>query len=241
MKRLKATAAVSVMGGILVHLAVFTVIRIEPPVQKDPFLDSSSVQYVGNLDRKAAPAILQQAALFDSAPLFMPTRWNPASEMADVASLREATEIFDRFSAQLRVPGFTPGFPGAGRKAGSGVSVDLPEGPAFVLSRYGRRQLPAPDAVSRGPSFKLNRVDDSTSGSVSGPPIPPSLQALAPPALWTPAQFYFQLSDGLPAGLPVLAQSSGFADWDRNLQAFISSLGFYRQLEDGYYHLLVYP
>jgi hypothetical protein len=241
MKRLKATAALSILGGILIHLAVFTVLRIEPPVRKAPFEDFSTVLYVGSLNREAAPATLQQAALFDSAPLFMPTRWNPASEMAEVASLKEATEIFDEFPAQLRMPAFLPGVPSGDSGPADPSILRLPSGPAFVLDRYGRKEALEPQGASGGPSFLLNRLDDAASGPAQGPSVPRALQALAPPALWTPTQFYFQVAGGIPAGLPVLAQSSGFADWDRALQGFISSLGFYRQLEDGYYHLLVYP
>ena len=241
MKGLTATAVASIIGGTLVHLAIFTVIQIESPVQKDSFTDTSEVRYVGNLNREASPEILEQAALFDSAPLFMPTRWNPVSQMSDVASLKEATEIFDRYAFQLSLPGFAPAFPDQRSQSGESVQEDLPGGPAFVLSRFGRQPASAANAVSRGPSVQLNQLDDTAKGAVSGPELPAPLQALAPPALWTPAQFYLQISEGIPAGLPLLAQSSGFADWDQALQGFFSSLGFYRQLDDGYYHLLVYP
>ena len=67
------------------------------------------------------------------------------------------------------------------------------------------------------------------------------LEAQAPPVLWPPVEFYLQLSGGIPTGPPLMAQSSGFAEWDQALKAFFSSLSFYRLLEDGYYHLLVYP
>jgi hypothetical protein len=241
MKRLKATALGSILGGTLVHLAVLTVIQIEPPVSREPFEASSEVRYVGNLDREVAPAILQQAALFDSAPLFMPTRWNPASEVSEVASLREATEIFDRFPAELRLPRRRPGFPGQALATTGGSGPELPGGPAFVLGRFGRQTIDPEVALSPGATLAIRRLDAEGGLDRSGGPIPAALQALSPPALWTPAQFYLQITEGVPVGLPVLAQSSGFADWDKAIQGFVSSLGFYRQLEDGYYHLWVYP
>ena len=239
MKRITATAIISITGGIMVHLVILTVIRIEPPVGRAPFEDSTSVRYVGNLNQEAAPAILQQAALFDSAPLFMPTRWNPASQMADVASLKEATEIFERFPARLLLPGFEPQSPG--KDGVVRVEPELPSGPAFALGRYGRVPADFPDDQSSGPSVHILRLSGSTRNFPEAKPLPSSLDGLAPPALWTPTQFYLHLSAGMPAGPPVLRQSSGFVDWDRALQGFIASLDFYGDLGDGYYHLLVYP
>ena len=240
MKRITATAAVSILGGILIHLAVLTVVHIEAPRLRQPLQDTTQVRYVGSLNRETAPSILQQAALFDSAPLFMPTRWNPGSQMAGVASLKEATEIFERFPALLSLPEFEPAFPG-GRWATTGQVREFPGGPAFALSRLGRKPATATRATSPGPSIQVKQLDLAVSGAPPGTVLPASLQALAPPTMWPPVQFYFHISEGLPAGLPLLAQSSGFADWDQALQSFISSLGFYRQLNDGYYHLWVYP
>ncbi|MEX0324598.1 MAG: hypothetical protein AB3N33_00780 [Puniceicoccaceae bacterium] len=239
MKRLTATAIVSILGGTLIHLAVLTVIRIEAPVTRAPYEITTAVSYVGDLNREAAPAILEQAALFDSAPLFMPTRWNPASQMAEVASLQEATEIFDRFQARLRLPAFEPHFPGA-----PGMVLPrpaLPDGPAFTLARYGRVPSFSREVVSPGPTVHISSLKEGSADLPESTPLPESLQTLSPPALWTPVQFYLHVSEGAPVGIPMLAQSSGFIDWDQALQGFVASLDFYRQLGDGYYHLLVYP
>ena len=241
MKRLKATAIASILGGVLVHLAVLTVIRIEGPAERTPFQFPAPVQYVGNLSGETPPAILEQAALFDSAPLFMPPRWNLASEVSEVASLREATEIFDRYSPQLLISEAVPSYPEDPDTAKQSQNVAFPSGPAFILSRFGRSPQSLPATESAGASFLLRRMDASMAKPLPAPGLPVSIQALAPPTLWTPVQFYLQISEGMPAGLPLLAQSSGFADWDKVLQAFIGSFGFYRKLGDGYYHLIVYP
>ena len=241
MKRLKATAFASILGGILIHLAVLTVIRIEGPAERSPFQIPAPVQYVGNLSSETPPAILEQAALFDSAPLFMPTRWNLASEVSEVASLREATEIFDRYSPQLLISEAVPSYPEDPDTAIKSRNVAFPSGPAFILSRFGRYPQSFPASESAGASFLLTRLDESKVNPLLAPELPASMKALAPPTLWTPVQFYLQISEGMPAGLPLLAQSSGFADWDKVLQTFIGSLSFYRKLGDGYYHLMVYP
>ncbi|MEX0332756.1 MAG: hypothetical protein AB3N64_15180 [Puniceicoccaceae bacterium] len=239
MKRLTATAVVSILGGTLIHLAVLTVIRIEAPVSRTPYEITTAVSYVGDLNREAAPAFLEQAALFDSAPLFMPTRWNPASRMAEVASLKEATEIFDRFPARLRLPEFEPHFPGA-----PGMVLPeptLPQGPAFALARYGRVPSTSGDILSPGPTVQITSLRGPRAEIPETTSLPEGIQGLSPPALWTPVQLYLHVSEGLPVGIPLLAQSSGFIDWDQALQGFVTSMDFYGQLGDGYYHLLVYP
>ena len=239
MKRFTATAIGSIIGGIFIHLAVLTVIRIEAPVSRTPFETATTVRYVGDLNRQAAPAILEQAALFDSAPLFMPTRWNPASQMAEVASLKEATAIFNPFPARLLLPEFVPQIPGSA--APVRPPAGLPDGAAFVLARYGRVPSGSGGDASPGPSVAITSLHSGPSRSPQSVLLPQSVQGLAPPALWTPVRFFLHVAEGAPAGIPVLAQSSGFADWDRALQGFVASLDFYRQLGDGYYHLLVYP
>ncbi|HSH08840.1 MAG TPA: hypothetical protein VK995_00515 [Oceanipulchritudo sp.] len=241
MKTLRTIGFISILGGILVHLAVLTVISIQSPLSRKPYVTRAQVEYVGNLAEDAAPSILQQASLLDSAPLFMPTRWNLVSQMADVASLKEATEIFEPFSAQLSLPQAKLALP-SDRTAPTGTQeISLPEGPAFFLSRYGRTRTSVPDIVAPGPAIRIHRIAGSADAVPSSRLLPSPLTALSPPAMWGPVQFYLQLSEGILVGLPVLAQSSGFAEWDEVLQGFVGSLDFYRNLGDGYYRLAVFP
>jgi hypothetical protein len=241
MKRFSSIAYASILGGILLHVAVFTVIRIQGPIERPRFEQPAEIHFVGNLNEEAEPSILQQAALYDSAPLFMPTQWNLVSEMSEVASLRGATELFAAFPAELRLPADHPPSPGNYEAPMDPLGDQLPKGPAFVLSRMGLVRLETRTSASPGPSVVFERLDSSV---VKGPEpiiLPDAVQVMAPPALWSPVQFQFQLSGGWPAGLPVLAQSSGFPDWDDALQGYFSSLSFYRQLDDGYYRLSVFP
>ncbi len=241
MKSLRIIAFVSIVGGILIHLAVLTVIRIQPPLQRAPEERQPAVEYVGNLSGPVPPSIMEQAALMDSAPLFMPTRWNLVSQMGDVASLREATEIFEPFAAQLRLPVAEPGFPGSSLASAATTEPELPEGPAFTLSRFGRTRTAPPSVRAPGPSVRVDPIYGSSSARRPAAALPAAVSSRAPPALWTPVRFYLQLSEGIPVGIPLLSQSSGFADWDEVLQNFLGSLDFYRNLDDGYYSLSVFP
>ena len=241
MKSLRVIAVVSIAGGILIHLAVLTVIRIQPPLQRVPQERQAEVEYVGNLSGPLAPAIMEQAALMDSAPLFMPTRWNQVSQMGDVASLREATEIFEPFAPQLHLPAARPGFPGPALDPSELMEPELPEGPAFTLSRFGRTRSIAPPGRSPGPSVRIEPISGPAASGQPTASLPPEIISRAPPALWTPARFHLQLVEGVPVGVPLLSQSTGFADWDEALQGFLGSLDFYRNMADGYYRLSVFP
>jgi hypothetical protein len=241
MKRFSSIAYASILGGILIHLAVFTVVRIQGPMEREQFKQPAEIHFMGNLDEDAEPEILQQAALLDSAPLFMPTQWNPVSEMSDVASLRGATELFAAFPADLQLPSSRTPEPGGYSRGMASVEDQLPGGAAFTLSRMGQVRPEKQDLSSPGSTVVIERLDSTASSVKPKSVLPPNLQDLAPPALWNPVSFYFQLAEGWPAGLPVLAQSSGFPDWDDSLQGYVSSLGFYRDLEDGYYRLSVFP
>lgn len=241
MKRSSSIAYASILGGILVHIAVFTVIRIQGPAERQQFEKPAEIQFMGNLDEDAKPEILQQAALLDSAPLFMPTQWNPVSEMSEVASLRGATELFAAFPADLKLPDSSPARPGTYAGAVAPTGYPMPSGPAFVLSRMGQKRPQQQELRSPGSTVVVEQLDSTLSIDNPRTVLPAEIQDQEPPALWTPVSFYFQLSDGWPTGLPVLAQSSGFPDWDDSLQSYVGTLAFYRNLADGYYRLSVFP
>lgn len=240
MKSLKTIAFLSIIGGVLAHLAVFTVIRIQGPAQPEPYPDPAPIRFLGNFDQLAAPAILEQAALFDSAPLFMPTRWNRVSQMSEVASLREATEIFPPFPEDLLLSRFEPSPPAASAELGPRPLDLLPDGPGFILSSLGRKPTLTVPASSPGPAIRLQRLDREVSG-LPAERLPRALGDLAPSALWSPTRFHVLISEGMPVGPPFLTRSSGFPDWDVTLYRFIGSLEFYRSLDDGYYLLTVFP
>lgn len=241
MKRILSVAAISILGGFLAHVGIFYLIRIESPMLKPPPVDPARFDYLGDLGVSSDPVLRQQALLFDSSPLFMPTRWNLVSEMADVASLREATEVFEVFSPHLNIPNLPPDIDPLLTVPKSLDSLHLPEDPSFFLSRFGRRAISLSDPPTSGPSIHAFRLDTSSTAGLSSRPVPSSLEALVPDTLWSPAQFYLQMVHGKVLGVPAIAQSSGFSDWDRALQEFLGSLDFYRDLDSGYYRVTVFP
>lgn len=239
MKRAYTIALLSIVGGVLIHLMVLLVIRIEVPSPRSPIPLQAPVSFLGNLSRQAGSLVLENAALNDSAPLFMPTRWNPVSEMSAVASLKEATEIFQPFAPVLALQADQPDPPLPVSFRESPAAPELPDGPAFVLSRYGRQPAHQDVARSPGPACSLQRLDRMETRRQFD--LSQAMRQQAPGPLWSPVQMFIQLKYGLPAGLPLVGRSSGFRDWDRSLQEYFSRLDFYRHLQDGYYQIWIYP
>lgn len=241
MKRLVPIGVIAILGGIFAHVGIFLVLQIEAPEAPSGNRDDSGIRYLGDLGVRSDPVLSQQALLLDSAPLFMPTQWNLASRMEEVASLREATEVFSPFTPLLALPRAHP--EPEMLQLGSKPPVErlIPEGPAFVLARLGRSPVPDPADPWPASAFDVVLLGEDGPATMSPIPIPGSLKGGAPKSLWTPAQLFFQMVNGQPAGLPILAKSSGFPEWDRRLQAHIHSPAFYRYLEDGYFRITVHP
>lgn len=241
MKRVVTLAAVSVLLGLVAHFGIFYFLKFQGPAPRERPNADSEIEYVGNLARESDPVLKEQGLLYDSAPLFMPTRWNLGSEMGSVASLREATEVFAIFPPELSLPEAPPGIRDS-REGSQPVPLqELPQGPTFIMAPFGR----VPENIGESsPSFiilEARRLDNQKAGGAVRVPVPESLSQQVPRSLWTPARLHLQLLEGRPLGWPVVASSSGFTEWDESLQQYLASLEFYRYLRNGYYLITVYP
>jgi len=241
MKLPGSIAGLAVLGGLAVHLSLLLVLRIELPEPPAPFPRQMEIHFIGDLHSGSDPLLQQQALLFDSAPLFMPTRWSAAGDLSGVASLQDATRVFSPFPPELRLPhARLPQVADSGT-AGPEHALRLPAEPAFILAGVRHPPGSIPGADHSGPQLRALRLDRTGAGAPADLALPAALRSLAPGALWTPARFYLQLSGGFVAGEPVLSQSSGFSEWDQVLQDFIRSLDFHRLFSDGYFQVSVFP
>lgn len=239
MKPRHLIATLSITGGVIAHLAILTILRIQDPLLREPFPEQAPVLFVGEQPEGASISLQQQASLLDSAPLFMPTRWNASSRMENVASLREATEIFQPFAPELRLPAVQLEL--AASLLPSSPSIAFPEGPGFLLAGFGQERSLLQLEGEAGPAYQVQPVSGSTLGEARTGGLPSALAAQAPPALWSPVLIFLQIIDGRPAGPAFVAESSGFAEWDEAVQDFANSLAFYGPLGDGYYRLSIVP
>lgn len=241
MKRILSLAVISILGGLVAHVGVFTFIRIEFPQRSVTTDDGFAVQYVGDTGIRANPALGEQVFLQDSAPLFMPTKWNLVSRMDDVASLREATEVFSQYPPLLTLPDSSAGSMPAPVPVETLAEAALPDLPSFYLARFGRRPDGPLSGTSSGASLLSIPLGTAVDRDLRVSSLPEGLIALSPGTLWPPVRFYLHLIQGMPLGEPVIDQSSGFTDWDHALQDYIGSLAYYRSLKSGYYRITVFP
>jgi hypothetical protein len=241
MRRILPIAFISIVGGILAHLSVFLFVHIEVPTIPAEPVDMVSVQYVGDLGIRANPALREQALLLDSAPLFMPTRSNLVSQMDDVASLREATEVFSPYPPSLTLPESSPGSFPIVSNDGLFSNAFLPGGPTFFLSRFGREPAEPLSGLASEPSVQPQRLGGMVNRTLRSTALPDALRRRSPKTLWAPLNIYLHLVNGMPLGQAVIAESSGFSDWDQAVQDFVGSLDYYRSLKSGYYRITVYP
>lgn len=241
MKRLTALAIFSILLALVAHFGVFYFLGIRPPEMRKPMAQPFEVVLSQQTTGTGNASSVQQGVLLDSAPLFMPTIWNLGSQMSDVASLQQATEVFSAFPSELELPVAKPALPWNRPESDSLGLPPLAQDPLLLLARFGRQSKTIPSSSGRPPLVKAVSL---LGGDVEPPapqPLPSALSSTLPDSLWTPVQFYFHVAGGHPVGSPVLARSSGFTDWDQSLKGYIGSLDYHGSLHDGYYRITVFP
>jgi hypothetical protein len=231
---------IAAAGGIGLHLLGFLLLRVEAPVPPARRPEPAFVRYPVAADGDQA-LLREQALLFDSAPLFLPTRWNSAAAVNDIASLREETELFGAFAPSLRPGG--PPMPANGAQGAAG-SID-PRGLLEPISlrplrAFGRGPSPL-DGAPAGARVWLAEAVDLAARRTELIALPETLAAPAPDRLWNPAQFFLQMVAGVPAGPPVTQVGTGYGAWDEALRAAIGEPRFYAALADGYWHITIAP
>lgn len=240
MKALIPIALFTIFLGVVAHLGVFFLFKIEGPSLLDSEERGTAMEFVGDLGHGQDPVLREQALLRDSAPVFMPTRWNLASEMTGVASLRESTEVFASFSPRISLPESIPDILDPGPSPSPSREL-LPDDTSFYLSLLGRIESPSGQTLPSRPVIKAERMGTEVSSRAESSPLPASLNALRPAALWNPARLFLQIQNGKVVGVPLISRSTGFTEWDQALQDHVGSLEFYSRLDDGYYRLTAYP
>jgi hypothetical protein len=187
----------------------------------------------------------EQAALLDSAPLFMPTPWNQASDLDEVASLREATEVFGPYPAAAELPGNLVSFErddDLEEETDGGVPglLAAPDS-GLVLAVLGRQEAPLPEAEAVLPSALVLGLSGEGAGYRERLSLSEELAERQPAELWSPPSFYLQVRYGSPVGVPTLAGSSGYPQWDQQLRDYLGEPRFWHRWPDGYYRVRIYP
>jgi hypothetical protein len=235
-------AATAVVLAILFHLVGFLQIELSIPVDSDLERPRGFVLYSDSRWEQTDPVLREQSELLDSASLFLPTRWNTASDINQVASLREETELFLPFEPILTVD--TEEIPA------KKTSEDIPDLQEWIqapavrdLQAMGLGDSPVSGRLEPGtrldpvsPSLHLRALELQSGESRWLDPGAPEIEYY-PDELWEPATVNIQILWGRPLGPASIHNSSGFSVWDRYLQELSESSIIYSQLRDGYWRL----
>lgn len=225
--------------GTLLYLFLFVAV----PIGEGP-TEVEESHFVGYFEQEGDDQRLlqEQAVLLDSKPLFMPTRWNVASSLQNIARLRDEAELFARYEPVVRLgPG--RGIPDIEALSSATTSVEalLRRHPAYPLRGFG--QTEDPEAHAPLP----DRVAAISVENLSGGPAPAGfplsgLPEMEPPGrLWNPAAFMLVIDPRTSGGRPLRVASSGNVEWDMALARHLASEAFRQRLAPGYYRVTVGP
>ncbi|MGC6424441.1 MAG: energy transducer TonB [Lentimonas sp.] len=230
---------VALLIGVLVHLAGFLIFRIES--NKLPTSDTSVsfVQFISADSIASDRALEEQAQLFDSAPLFIPTEWNAAQSGSFVPRER-ALERFPRYEPEINLSAalYATDLPAGDQKTVT-KPMDLLQSRFWVFFD-GLAQSPQdielfPTAGHHAEIFVLGQ--DRSAFSLESPLVFTDTSAVP-----EPVQLYFRVSaTGRSIGDAVIAQSSGNAAFDSAVQAWLRRPETIGQLPVGYLSVTVYP
>ncbi len=228
--------------GILVHLIGFLLFRVisSPlPVREDkrPF-----ITYLPPASMLQNESLEQRASLFDSAPLFVPTRWSASVHIYPEASAY-TIRIFDDYEPSIRLQEeLRPErFP-----MGEGDGVERPEDLISLqfmqpFSLFGLGDVPEITLEDWSPVVRVRHLNEGESGaevypadlSVDNLPVLSSVER--------PAVYYVNKSNsGMLLSRPLLTQSSGNADLDGMLMDWLLEPSTLAGLPSGYLEVSVF-
>ena len=226
--------------GIAFHLAGFLFFRVTSNPLPERVATPPFVQYVSVDSVVTDTELAEQAALFDSAPLFIPTRWN-ASQVSPMHLRGAARCQFPEFEPEINL---LAELQPASRILNTDLKVSAPID--LLASRYWHFFADFP--LSSDPVVALSESMPVAEVSVVGDPIAETLSLTADMKFSSavqivrPVQYYLRVS---PAGevlsAPTLSQSSGSEEFDVGVAQWLGRPEVLAQLPSGYLSIQVFP
>lgn len=229
--------------GVLVHILGFVIFEI---TTETSFQVQIPEAYVGfpRMDSSANSKVLvEQALLYDSEPLFLPTNWNANPERVGRFLVVEDASPFEPFAEARMIELVT---------LDTYQDVSLPletlSVPEEVLSlenpqlfaEFGQMSLPQQESSTAGLSVAIYDLSDGTVFYEAHHPA--AIENLLPNwELWTVIELLVIVDASGIVGEPLVAESSGKLEIDQFLQQFcLTELG--RHLtQTGYFRIYVGP
>lgn len=230
----------ALLAGVAVHLAGFLIFRVvsNPLPTRDD--QAAFVRYVSASSLAGDLALEEQAELFDSAPLFVPTKWNAAQNV----SLAQRDRVRERF------PEFEPSIDLMKSLDKSDAligSVDTVEQPSDLLAsrhwvyfeQFGQTDATVQAFADSGHFAEVAVVGSPSQSAVT---LECLLEFTDPAPVNEPVQFYLRVGgDGRRFGEALLAKTSGNEAFDRAAKRWLQLPTTIGRLPAGYLSITVYP
>lgn len=237
-------AVMLAIGGLVIHLAGLFMIRVPLPDVSVMPASEPFVIFLSGREGAIDPVLAEQSALRDPASLFLPTRWNHAADINQVASLQDETELFSPYSASLTIGElefltFRPSehIPVLAERVGVEKRIDI--------RGFGRtdRIFWAASGVPAN-TVHTTEVKGLAENLKTGRRIEVRLllgsENLLPDSLAEPASTNLHIAHGRLLGSPHIDETSGFAQWDARLLQQIQRNQIEPPLADGYWRIKWY-
>jgi hypothetical protein len=224
--------------GVALHLAVFLFFRVISSPLPQRAARPSFAQYV-SADSLASDAELEeQAALFDSAPLFIPTRWN-ASQASPVNLRNAARGQFPEFEPEINLlRELQPSSRLVARDLNVSAPIDL------LASRFWRffEGAPSEALVALPASPPIAEVVVLASPTAAPLSLPAALTFTSAAPVARPVLYYLRVfAGGVVWAAPTLGRSSGNQAFDAAAAEWLGRSEVQAQLPQGYLSITVFP
>jgi hypothetical protein len=240
----------ALLAGVLIYGLVLALVGVKNPSVDPVRFPPVYVHYSNSPTAAAGAALREQALLFDSEPLFLPTTWNYASRLARPQNVRPRP-VFPDYTTQVKPPGEAPL-----RLQSRLFATDttplaaLQPGQWDVFNVFGLAPSLAPPLPARGALLRVTRFD---AGAAAANPVAPLVleESWAPAeaprstqnlqALWGPATFLVLFSATGEVGQPLLINSTGIYAVDDDLRARLDARFRRHPLPPGTYQAVIGP
>lgn len=224
--------------GVAAHVLFFALAPV--PLGHGPEEVSSQpwVSWSGVVEEAESALVREQVVLLDAEPLFVPTAWNTASAMNEIARLRDETELFTPYPPQVSAveriwrpaPVLAPA-----------LSLDplMEKSTLAPFATMGREEMAVPRMSPRPAFIEVVRLDgDGRTVQAGVLEVPGSSQWEAD---WRPLEFLHVVDPRTAGGPPLRLNSSGDTGWDQAVAGAVTEHAALRQLPAGYYRIVVGP
>lgn len=240
---MKGPVLLTLLLGILfsvIHGLILFLFDVDASLVPAEEPTDAKVHFMGAHTGELGEMLELEMHLRDSAPLFMPTPYNAASDLSGLGRLQDAAEAFSAFEPELLLPSETfPEIPRHLPDLNPGKLV--PGDSSFLLSRFQGR--PVGPNRANGPTDLLlvARCLDCPDPVESRHYLKGIDFELAPQGVWQPLVAYLHLVQGRPTGPPLLSARSGYPAWDAYLFDQIRRAAPLPGLDNGYYQIILEP